>query len=94
MKFFVTGISTEVGKTVVSAIIVEALQADYWKPIQAGDLQHSDSDKIQEFISNNKTKIHKTNLSHFGQLSGHLYGELIEIIRLKGFLERMGAIMP
>jgi dethiobiotin synthetase len=35
-KLFVTGIGTDVGKTIVSAILVEALKADYWKPIQAG----------------------------------------------------------
>jgi dethiobiotin synthetase len=29
MKLFVTGISTDVGKTITSAIIVEALEADY-----------------------------------------------------------------
>jgi len=40
--FFITGIGTDVGKTVVSAILTEALQADYWKPIQAGDLDNSD----------------------------------------------------
>ena len=34
--FFITGISTEVGKTVAAAIVTEALKADYWKPIQAG----------------------------------------------------------
>ncbi len=38
MKLFITGISTDVGKTIASAIIVEALQADYLKPIQAGDV--------------------------------------------------------
>jgi dethiobiotin synthetase len=37
MKLFITGIGTDVGKTIASAIITEALQADYWKPIQAGD---------------------------------------------------------
>jgi len=36
--YFVTGISTEVGKTIASAILVEALEADYWKPIQSGDM--------------------------------------------------------
>ncbi len=51
MKLFITGISTDVGKTIASAIIVEALQADYWKPIQAGDLQNSDSHKIKSLIS-------------------------------------------
>lgn len=45
--YFITGISTDVGKTVVSAIIAEALKAHYWKPIQAGDLDNSDSIKIK-----------------------------------------------
>jgi dethiobiotin synthetase len=58
MKFFITGIGTDVGKTIASAIVVEALEADYWKPIQAGDIDNSDSHKIQRYISNNKTVIH------------------------------------
>lgn len=57
-QIFVTGISTDVGKTIASAIIVEALEADYWKPVQAGDLHASDSHRIQELISNSNTKIH------------------------------------
>lgn len=56
--YFITGISTEVGKTIASALLVEAMQADYWKPIQSGDLHYSDSDKIRELISNKKTVIH------------------------------------
>lgn len=43
---FITGIGTDVGKTVASAIITKALQADYWKPVQCGDLDNSDSIKI------------------------------------------------
>lgn len=58
MKIFVTGISTDVGKTVVSAIITEALEADYWKPIQAGDLERSDSIRVAKLISNDNTTIH------------------------------------
>jgi dethiobiotin synthetase len=58
MKLFITGISTDVGKTIASAIIVEALEANYWKPIQAGDVDHSDSHKIKSLISNEKTVIH------------------------------------
>ena len=54
-RYFITGIGTEVGKTVVSAIVTEALEADYWKPIQAGDLEYSDTDKVQDLISNSKT---------------------------------------
>lgn len=58
-KFFVTGIGTDVGKTIISAILVEALQADYWKPIQAGDLHYSDTDKVKELVSNTKSVFHK-----------------------------------
>ncbi|MPT34146.1 MAG: dethiobiotin synthase [Flavobacterium sp.] len=57
MKLFVTGIGTDVGKTVAATIITEALEADYWKPVQAGDLNYSDSHKIKEKLSNAKTRI-------------------------------------
>lgn len=50
---FVTGIGTDVGKTVASAIIVKALSADYWKPIQAGDLDNTDSMKVQSWVKPN-----------------------------------------
>ena len=43
MNYFVTGIDTDSGKTLVSAILCEALGYDYWKPIQAGDVDNSDS---------------------------------------------------
>lgn len=56
--YFITGISTEVGKTIASAIITEALEADYWKPVQAGELEHSDTHKVQQLVSNKKTKFH------------------------------------
>jgi dethiobiotin synthetase len=45
-QFFVTGISTEVGKTVCSALLVKALEADYWKPVQSGDLDLTDTMKV------------------------------------------------
>ncbi|MFM2367780.1 MAG: dethiobiotin synthase, partial [Bacteroidota bacterium] len=51
MKLFITGISTDVGKTIASAIITESLEADYWKPIQAGDLENCDSHKVKSFLS-------------------------------------------
>jgi len=70
-QFFVTGISTEVGKTIASAIITEALEADYWKPIQAGDLDNSDSHKVARLISNTKTKIHKSSYELQTPMSPH-----------------------
>ncbi|MBP6217520.1 MAG: dethiobiotin synthase [Oligoflexales bacterium] len=50
-KIFITGISTGVGKTIVSAILTEALEADYWKPIQCGDLDSSDSQTVRSLTS-------------------------------------------
>ena len=55
---FVTGIGTGVGKTIVSAVLVEKLRADYWKPIQSGDLDNSDSSSVKNLISNNVSKFH------------------------------------
>jgi dethiobiotin synthetase len=46
MNYFVTAISTDSGKTIVSAILCEALKADYWKPVQAGT--PTDSDQIRK----------------------------------------------
>ena len=45
--YVVAGIGTEVGKTVVAAILVEKLRADYWKPVQAGNLDASDTLRVR-----------------------------------------------
>lgn len=52
-QYFITGIGTDVGKTVVSAIFTEALGASYWKPVQSGDLHFSDSMKVASYCSEN-----------------------------------------
>ena len=56
--FFISGIGTGIGKTVVSALLTEALQADYWKPIQAGFEEGTDTLWIEQMLSNKKTIIH------------------------------------
>jgi dethiobiotin synthetase len=76
MKLFVTGISTDVGKTIASSIITQALEADYWKPIQAGDLEDSDSHKVKRYISNNKTIIHDNSYKLNTPASPHLAAEI------------------
>ncbi len=50
-SIFVTGIDTGIGKTVASAIIKEALKADYWKPVQCGDLDNTDTLKVKSLSS-------------------------------------------
>lgn len=69
--FFITGISTEVGKTIASAIVTEALEADYWKPIQAGDLHQTDTDKVKALISNKKSFFHPTTFELQTPMSPH-----------------------
>lgn len=55
---FVTGIGTGIGKTVISAIITEALKADYWKPVQAGLSDTTDSLTVKELLSNPVSVVH------------------------------------
>jgi dethiobiotin synthetase len=88
MKLFITGISTDVGKTIASAILTEALDADYWKPVQAGDLDHSDSHKILSYISNDQSVIHENSYKLNTPASPHLAAEIDGItIDLKNIKE-------
>lgn len=78
-QIFVTGISTEVGKTIASSIITEALEADYWKPVQAGDLDASDSHKVASLISNTATKIHKSSYELNTPMSPHAAADIDDV---------------
>lgn len=75
-KIFITGISTEVGKTLVSAIVTEALEADYWKPVQAGELDNSDTHKVKEMISNTKSKFFPNAYALQTPMSPHAAAEI------------------
>lgn len=75
-KYFVTGIGTGIGKTITSAVITEKLKADYWKPIQSGDLNKSDSLTIESLITNKQTVIHPEIYRLNQPLSPHLSAKL------------------
>lgn len=75
-QFIVAGIGTEIGKTVASAVFVEALQADYWKPIQSGALTDSDTDTVRELISNSVSRFHPEAYRLTQPLSPHAAAEL------------------
>ena len=75
-KIFVTGISTEVGKTIASAIIVESLKADYWKPIQAGELENTDTNKVERLVSNSTSKFHPHSYALKTPMSPHAAAEI------------------
>jgi len=75
-KIFITGISTDVGKTIVSAIVTEALKADYWKPIQAGELEHCDTKKVEQLVSNSASKFHPNSYALHTPMSPHAAAEI------------------
>ena len=76
---FITGIDTDVGKTIVSSIFVEAFQYDYWKPIQCGNLENSDSKKISSLIQNKTSCIHKEAYAFEKAASPHIAAKPMQI---------------
>jgi len=84
MNIFITGIGTDVGKTIVSAIVVEALQADYWKPIQAGNLDWTDTHTVASLVSNKKSVFHPEAFRLKTPMSPHAAAEIEHVdINLK-----------
>jgi dethiobiotin synthetase len=81
----VAGIGTEVGKTVASAVIVESLQADYWKPIQAGELNNTDTNKVKALISNEETIFHPEGFQLSQPMSPHAAAK-IDAVKIKADL--------
>ncbi|MDP5099808.1 MAG: dethiobiotin synthase [Nonlabens sp.] len=69
--YFITGISTDVGKTIVAAIVAQALKADYWKPIQTGAGEHGDAREVRSLISNDETAIHPESIVLKAPMSPH-----------------------
>ena len=86
-KLFITGIGTDIGKTIVSSIIVEALKADYWKPIQSGDLSFTDTMQVQSLITNTTSVFHQESYKFVNPLSPHAAAALedtrIDLERIK-----------
>ncbi len=78
-KIFITGIGTSVGKTLVSAIVCQSLGADYWKPIQAGDLDHGDKHEVASLISNSHCFIHPNQFALNSPMSPHAAAEIDKV---------------
>lgn len=57
-NLFITGIGTGIGKTLVSAILTEKLKADYWKPVQSGELDNTDTMKVRGLVTNTVSVFH------------------------------------
>jgi len=84
---FITGIGTDVGKTIVSAVLVEKFKTDYWKPVQSGDLANSDTIKVQSLVSNTRSVFHPEAYRLTQPFSPHKSADLDKIaIKLDGFV--------
>jgi dethiobiotin synthetase len=79
--FFVTGIGTGVGKTLTSAVLTEALQCDYWKPIQSGSMEVTDRQVVQSLVTNSNSKFHGESYLLKDPSSPH-YAALLEHIEI------------
>lgn len=76
MNYFVTGIDTDTGKTVASAYLQLALNADYWKPIQSGDLDFSDTDRVRSYTGLPSERYHPERYRLHTPASPHLAAKL------------------
>lgn len=76
MDLFVSAIHTDSGKTLVSALLCEALGADYWKPIQSG--QPYDRDTIAQWIDKPHLRIHPSSYTFTNPVSPHQAAEMEE----------------
>ncbi|HYE53223.1 MAG TPA: dethiobiotin synthase [Chitinophagaceae bacterium] len=83
---FITGTGTDVGKTVASAIVTEALGADYWKPVQAGLIGRTDSHWVQSMLTNTTSKVHpeayKLDMAASPHIAARAEGKYITLERI------------
>lgn len=83
-QFIIAGIGTEIGKTVASAILTAGLKADYWKPVQSGDIETGDAYWIRKWVPS--ATIHPSTYALTQPLSPHSAAEIDGItIELEAF---------
>ena len=78
-NYFVSGIGTNVGKTIFSAILTEALSADYWKPIQSGTIEGTDKESVRSLVSNTISVFHPEAYLLKEPASPHLAAKLEDV---------------
>lgn len=70
--YFITGIGTDVGKTICAAILSQGLKYDYWKPVQCGGAV-SDCEWIRRHTSG--VKVHVERYCFAAPVSPHTAAE-------------------
>src|SRR5450631_611429 len=96
--FFISGIGTGIGKTVIAALFSEALPADYWKPVQAGFEPETDSALVASLVTNSENIIHPETYTFRLAASPHIAARhenrRIEISRILEDFKKMDAERP
>ncbi len=87
-KIIIAGIGTEVGKTIVSAIMATKLGADYWKPVECGSIETSDTAIVKKLINPVKHQIHTPAYSFKTPVSPH------HAARLENSSIKLDSIIP
>lgn len=86
-RYFISGIGTDVGKTLAAAVLTESLKADYWKPVQTGSDEGTDTQRISGWITNPNTVFFKESylFEHFSSphLAADKEGEEIDLEKIK-----------
>lgn len=94
-RIFITGIGTGVGKTLTAACVTEALQADYWKPVQTGLMEGTDTDTIKRLLSNPVSKCHREAYCLKEPASPHLAARLEGVnINVNRIIEIADTLQP
>ncbi len=74
-RIVVAGIDTNIGKTLAATIICKALSADYWKPIQCGELDNTDTLKVKRLLLHPEGMMHPEAYALKHPLSPHAAAE-------------------
>ncbi|MVT08062.1 dethiobiotin synthase [Chitinophaga tropicalis] len=94
-RIFITGIGTGVGKTVTAACVTEALQADYWKPVQTGLTEGTDTEVVRSLLTNKQSVCHPEAYCLQEPASPHLAARMEDVtINVKQVLEMAHKIQP
>jgi dethiobiotin synthetase len=70
--YFVTGTDTNVGKTVLSALLVAALDAVYWKPVQTGSSEGTDRESVRVWAEAAEDRLPLERYRFYQPVSPHL----------------------
>lgn len=85
--FIIAGIGTEIGKTIASSILVKALNTNYWKPVQSGNLEDSDTINVRKLVGKTEGEFFESSYNFIHPLSPHTAAELENRkIELKNFI--------